>query len=107
MSETDKDAIIGRAVREEKQLRLELGLQDKVLKDVVQGLDELKEGIRSRTGIFHPVRDKLALPVDLSKYSDFAAIVAALNDRLALHEKLREAEATLVRLGIRESSIHS
>ena len=105
VSDSEKDAILGRAVREEKQLRSDLAAMDKQVSYITEALGEFKQEISRRVNPFHPDLTDLAIPSDLSAYADITRIVQLIRDRKALYEKLEEANRTLICLGVRESPV--
>ena len=102
MSQSEKDAVIGKAVREEKELRIGLAAQDKQLEDIAEDLNELRERIRARIHRFHPDLTDLPIPPELGQYG-LARLADLVRDRRSAYDKLKAAEDLLVRLGIRSA----
>ena len=100
MPETDRDAIIGRAVREEQQLHLDVTAADKRLRDIGEALQNVRDQVSSRSPII-PSASQLTVPADLSPYIDISKIAELMTEKAILNARLREAEKLLEDLGVR------
>jgi len=100
MSDSDKDTIIGRAVREDRELRRDLAAAEKQLRDIGDALQNVRDQVSSRSPIVDSA-SKLTIPSDLRQYLDFSAISDLVSERSDLRTKLRESEKLLSDLGVR------
>lgn len=103
MNEGKKDAIIGRAVREERELRENLGVLDKEISDLCSALRGLIKDVTDRTLQFQPITEPLPVADGLSRYGDFSRVVDLVQRRIDCHKRLEETQDALVRMGVRQA----
>jgi hypothetical protein len=96
VSTEEQDAILGRTIRLRKQASEELALIDAKLEEFRRGLRELGIYIHKRK----QGESAAEIPQEISKLADFPGLLALLDERDSLMERIRGYTETMERCGL-------
>jgi hypothetical protein len=99
MSPEERDAVVGRTIREKSDLQRDLAVTDKLLADVAADLRTLAVFISEQTAAI-PSQSALPALSALHKHADFSKIAGLLDERKKTANKLQSAITQLTAMGV-------
>src|SRR5438093_8462935 len=102
MTTEEKDALVGRTIREEAELEVELAATDKLITETIEALDTYTAAIKQRIAqVNDGAQERLWTPAVAAKYCDLSKLTALVNTRIETAQKLRQVSEILSRLSVR------